>query len=63
MELTEQQYVAALRRWFGLSEALRSDASREAEQTALRAAFEAWSMRPSLNAYIGPLHIAVPSVP
>lgn len=53
MQLTEQQYVAALRRWFGLSEALRSDASREAEQTALRAAFEAWTMRPSLNAYIG----------
>ena len=53
MELTEQQYVAALRRWFGMAEALRSDASREAEQAVLRVAFEAWAMRPAINAYIG----------
>ena len=36
MELTEQQFVAAVRRWFGLNEAVRVDASYEALTNELR---------------------------
>ena len=41
MELTEQQYVAALRRWFGLAEATRVDASYEALTERILAALTA----------------------
>jgi hypothetical protein len=47
MELTEQQYVAALRRWFGLSESVRVDASYEALAERILTALKAWPARPS----------------
>jgi flagellar motility protein MotE (MotC chaperone) len=52
MELTEQQFVAAVRRYFGLSEAVRSDASLEAQRDALTAALRAWPLRPGNDIYI-----------
>jgi hypothetical protein len=42
MELTEQQFVAALLRWFGLNEALRSDASFEALRADIERALKDW---------------------
>ena len=47
MELTEQQFVAAVRRWFGLSEAVRQSDSYEAQRAEITAALNAWVGRPS----------------
>lgn len=47
MELTEQQYVAAVRRWFGLNEAVRQSDSYEAQRAEITAALNAWVGRPS----------------
>jgi flagellar motility protein MotE (MotC chaperone) len=52
MELTEQQFVAAVRRYFGLSEAVRSDASLEAQREALAAALNEWPLRPSNDLFV-----------
>jgi hypothetical protein len=53
MQLTEQQYVAAVLRHFGLTEALRSDRSKEAGHAGNCAPrFNAWPMRPSISAHI-----------
>ena len=50
-ELTEQQFVATVLRWFGLSEALteatRQSDSYEAQRAEITAALNAWSGRPS----------------
>ena len=47
MELTEQQYVAAVRRWFGLNEAVRQSDSYEAQRAEITTALNAWAGRPS----------------
>ena len=47
MELTEQQFVAAVRRWFGLNEAVRQSDSYEAQRAEITAALNAWVGRPS----------------
>ena len=47
MQLTEQQYVAAVRRWFGLAEAVRVDASYEALTERILAALKTWPARPA----------------
>jgi len=47
MELTEQQFVAAVRRYFGLSEAVRQSDSYEALRAEITAALNAWTGRPS----------------
>ena len=47
MELTEQQFVAAVRRWFGLNEAVRQSDSYEALRAEITAALNAWTGRPS----------------
>ncbi len=47
MELTEQQFVAAVRRYFGLSEAVRQSDSYEAQRAEITAALNAWAGRPS----------------
>ncbi len=47
MELTEQQFVAAVRHYFGLSEAVRVDASYEALTNELRDALRVWPARPA----------------
>lgn len=47
MELTEQQYVVAMLRHFGLSEAVRLDASYEALRAELARALNAWGARPA----------------
>lgn len=47
MKLTEQQFVAAVRRYFGLSESVRVDASYEALTNELRDALRVWPARPS----------------
>ena len=47
MELTEQQFVAAVRRYFGLSEAVRQSDSYEAQRAEITAALNAWTGRPS----------------
>lgn len=52
MELTEQQYRAAVLRHFGLTEALRSDASLEAQRVALLAALRSWPTRPGYDFHI-----------
>ena len=43
MELTEQQFVAAVRRYFGLSEAVRQSDSYEALRAEITAALNAWT--------------------
>ena len=47
MELTEQQFVAAVRRYFGLSESVRQNDSYEAQRAEITAALNAWAGRPS----------------
>ena len=50
-EQTEQQFVAAVLRWFGLSEALteatRQSDSYEAQRAEITVALNAWVGRPS----------------
>ncbi len=52
MELTEQQFVAALLRWFGLTEALRSDASFEALRAEIGGALREWVGRPAQEIHV-----------
>jgi hypothetical protein len=44
---TEQEFLQALYRYFGLNEALRSDQSYEALRDEISAALNAWSARPA----------------
>ena len=44
---TEAEFLAALLRYFGLNEALRSDQSYEALRAQIEAALNTWSDRPA----------------
>jgi hypothetical protein len=56
MQLTEQQFVAAVLRHFGLTEslteALRSDASMEAQKAELAQALRTWAGRPANDVHV-----------
>ena len=52
MELEEQQFRAALLRWFGINEALRSDASYEALRAEIGSALAAWVGRPAQDTHV-----------
>lgn len=44
---TEQEFLRAILRWFGLNEAVRTDQSLEAQREELRVALNLWSSRPA----------------
>lgn len=50
--MDEQQFVAALLRWFGLNEALRSDASFEALRAEIGGALREWAGRPMQEMHV-----------
>ena len=52
MELTEQQYRAAVLRHFGLTEAIRLDASYERLRDELAAALNTWGARPASDMHV-----------
>jgi hypothetical protein len=52
MELTEQQYRAAVLRHFGLTEAIRLDASYERLREELNAALNTWGARPASEMHV-----------
>ena len=52
MELTEQQYMAAVLRHFGLTEAVRLDASYERLREELAGALNAWGARPANDMHV-----------
>jgi len=52
MQLTEQQYVAAVLRHFGLTEAVRLDASYERLRDELTAALNTWGARPASEMHV-----------